>query len=289
MGSDQPTVTPTVTKRDQKFSKKIVTKIWKEQSAAHNPYLVERCLCHGYDIEELSQKKSYVDVLYLLFHGELPTKEEAELLETLLIALINPGPRHPATRAAMNAGVGKTNPAHILPIGLSVMSGAYLGGEEVIASMQFLRKNMRHAPADIAQLFHGRQQEQFNTSGEVPHEGDEHIAPGFGTHYGGVDPIPQRIAQTLLALPGHGKAIRWGQDFVDELTPLHMGWLPTGIAAAVFCDLGFHPRAGAGLFQLLTAPGILAHGLEMANKPITAMPCLDEEHYVIAREAKKKG
>jgi citrate synthase len=66
-----------------------------------------------------------------------------------------------------------------------------------------------------------------------------------------------------------------------------MGWLSTGVAAAAFCDLGFHPRVGAGLYQLLCAPGLLAHGFELANKPITAMPFLDEEHYVIDQNAKK--
>jgi citrate synthase len=38
---------------------------------------------------------------------------------------------------------------------------------------------------------------------------------------------------------------------------------------------------------LLCAPGILAHGLELANKPITAMPFLQEEQYVITAETKK--
>jgi citrate synthase len=32
---------------------------------------------------------------------------------------------------------------------------------------------------------------------------------------------------------------------------------------------------------LLSAPGLVAHGLEMANKPITAMPFVKDENYVI--------
>ena len=63
-----------------------------------------------------------------------------------------------------------------------------------------------------------------------------------------------------------------------------MGWLSVGVAAAVFADLGFHPRYGAGLFQLLSAPGLLAHGMEQANKPITAMPFVSDNAYVIDYE-----
>jgi citrate synthase len=272
----------TVTKRDDKFNEKIVTKIWQEQASPYNPYLAEKCLCHGYDLEELSRKKGYADVLFLLFNGELPNSEQAKLLETLLVALINPGPRHPATRAAMTAGVGKTNPAHILPIGITVMGGAHMGGEEVSKSIRFLRKNIKNSPIDVAgQLESGQ--------GHKTSDGDEHIAPGFGSRYGGIDPMPQKIARSLLKLPGNTDTIKWGQKFVETLKELKMGWLTSGVAAAAFCDLGFHPRAGAGLFQIISAPGILAHGLEMANKPITAMPFLDEEHYVIAPEAKKQG
>lgn len=268
-----------VQKREENFTRRIVTKIWQEQAAPQNPYLAATCRCHGYDLMDLVNGCSVVEVFFLLFRGELPTKAQADLLEALMIGLMNPGPRHPATRAAMNAGVGKTSPAHILPIGLAVLGGDHLGGEEVMAGMRFFRKNSKSAPADLAaELF----------ALPRPAEGDYHIAPGFGSRYGDIDPIPQAMASHLQVMPGSGKALRWGEQFAAALKPKGMGWLGSGVAAATFCDLGFHPRAGAGLFQLLCAPGLLAHGLEMANKPITAMPFLDEEHYVIAPNARSK-
>lgn len=132
-----------VRKRDEQFTDRTVTRIWQEEPLPENPYLAEKCRCHGYDILELAKKRSFVDVLFLLFQGELPDPNQAQLLERLMIALVNPGPRHPATRASMNAAVGKANPAHILPTGLAVLSGAYLGGEEVSAAMRFLWKNSK--------------------------------------------------------------------------------------------------------------------------------------------------
>lgn len=260
------------------FNGRTVTKLWQEIPDAENPYLAARCRCHGYDILELAEKLSFVEVLFLLFKGELPSRQEARLLETIFIAMINPGPRHPATRAAMNAAVSRTNTQHLLPIGLSVLSGSYLGGGEVLAAMRFLADNLSLHPEETAAACLLPQR---------PLEGDFHPAPGFGSRFGGIDPLPAQLADILCEMPGCGKNLRWGKDFAALLRPQAMGWLSTGIAAATLCDLGFTPWAGAGLFQLMNAPGILAHGLELADKPLTFMPFLAEEHYVIAGQAKK--
>lgn len=267
-----------VRKRKMTFADRTQTRIWQEIPSEENPYLAEQCRCHGYDILALAGKRSFVEVLFLLFQGELPTPEQAELLETLLITMINPGPRHPATRAAMNAAVSKTHPQHLLPIGLSVLGGAHLGSGEVLAAMRFLTANLKRSPVEVA-----RECLAAPRAGE----GDFHPAPGFGSRFGGIDPMPRQLAALLSALPGSGEVMAWGMAFGEALTPHGLGWLGPGIAAAAFCDLGFHYRVGAGLYQLICAPGVLAHGLELANKPITAMPFLDEEHYVIASEARE--
>ncbi|MFC1844579.1 citrate/2-methylcitrate synthase [Thermodesulfobacteriota bacterium] len=274
-------MTSNVKKRDVKFASRTVTRIWSEESTADNPYLAEQCRCQGYDILELARQRSFVEVLFLLFSGELPTENQVGLLETLMIAFINPGPRHPATRAAMNTGVGKSRPVHILPIGLSVMGGAHLGGEETEAAMRYIRKHQRIDPQAHA--------EELLAENQRPVEGDWHIIPGFGSRFGGIDPLPKKTAQLLQEHPGCGDSIRWGNSFCKALSPAGLGWLAPGVAAAVFCDLGFHPRSGGGLFQLVCAPGILAHGLEMANKPINAMPFLDEENYIITNRGQKQN
>lgn len=262
-----------------RFAGRTATQIWQEQEAATNPYLAASCRCHGYDLFELMQKRSFVDVLHLLFLGELPDHDRSELLQTLMIAFINPGPRHPAGRAAMNAGVSRSNTAHILPIALSVLGGAHLGGEEVGAAMRFFHAHLHRDPAEVAAEVMG--------TAAPPREGDRHPVPGFGSRFGGIDPLQSAIVRQLKALPGCGACLHWGNCLAEELHPQGLGWLSPGVAAAVFVDMGLPPRAGAGFFQLLCAPGLLAHGLEMADKPITAMPFLDEEHYVIAAEARK--
>lgn len=268
-----------VKRRDEQFTARTATRIWQEVPSADNPYLAESCRCHGYDILELAQRKGFSDVLFLLFQGELPSPEQATLLESLLILCINPGPRHPATRAAMNAGVSRTFPVHLLPIGLSILGGeAPAGAAEVTQAMHFMRKNADKPPEQVIE-------ETLVAAPPAPNSSPK--MPGFGTRFGGIDPFAQRVARHLLTVAPSARVLVWGEALARRLDLHGQGWLLGGIAAAVFCDLGFHPRIGAALFQLINAPGILAHGLELANKPITAMPFLDEEHYVIAPEAKK--
>lgn len=263
-----------VRSRNEPFVQKTATRIWQEQPSDDNPFIATSALCHGYDIFELMQKRSFVDVFFLLFRGELPEKNESQILQSLMIGLINPGPRHPATRAAMNVGVGKTDPLHILPVATAVLGGEYQGGGEVEAAMRFLRKQQH---SDAQEFFQSLPQKNMNSDGEM--QG----LPGFGARHGGVDLFAAKLADQLQHLTGAGPALQWGCKLAAELKTNGKGWFMTGVAAAVFADLGFQPRAGGCLFQLMGAPGMLAQGLELANKPITAMPFVSDENYVIER------
>jgi citrate synthase len=257
--------------RNDVFSKKTATQIWQENPCEDNPYIAESALCHGYDLYDLMEKCSFSDMFYLLFRGELPDPQTSKLLETLMIALINPGPRHPATRAAMNAGIGKTMPTHIIPIATSILGGDYLGGGEIESAMRFLRRQKNNNPITTA------------THLLEEHDASDSIAPGFGKRFGGIDVMSHSIVERLLLLEGNKPVLEWSATFASTLNSKSMGWLTTGVAAAVFCDLGFQPKIGGALFQLLGAPGLAAHGLELANKPITAMPFISDENYVIEK------
>ena len=140
-----------VKSRNVQFAEKLTTLIWQEVPSERNPYSAVTCHCHGYDIAELIEKCTFIDVLYLLFRGELPNREQAKLLQQLMVALINPGPRHPATRAAMIAGAGKTDLSHLLPISLSILGGQHRGAGGIEETIHFFRKNSRKNPIEICQ------------------------------------------------------------------------------------------------------------------------------------------
>ena len=261
-----------VESRKDPFVAKAKTKIWKEFASNNHGYLTDRVACYGYDIIELMQAGyTQSDMTFLLMQGELPTPDQRQLFDALGVFLCNPGPRHPATRASMEAAVSKTHVQHLLPISLTVLGGDRAAGR-VEGIMRYLRLNRRKDPAELA--------ETLISLYEGP-KNDTEIAPGFGPYFEQRESLYAHYAanikiqfsnQTLTYLD-------WiiAMDHALEITPC--GMKSTCLAAAIFLDLGFHPRMGAGLFQLLSAPGLLAHGLEMANQPISAMPFVTDEFY----------
>ena len=266
-----------VRSRNEPFAQRTATQIWYEEPSPENPYVAQSALCHGYDLFELMEKRSFVDVFFLLFRGELPSPSDSALLQTLMIALINPGPRHAATRAAMNVGVGKTDPMHILPVAAAVLGGNYAGGGEVERAMIFIEqhkdKDPRECAAQIVTDFAEKNADAINVVSET----------GFGVRDGSIDIMAEQIAHRLLKLEGAGTALKWAGEVASHLKTHKLSFLTTGVAAAALIDLGFQARAGGCLFQLLGAPGLVAHGLEMASKPILAMPFVSDENYVIER------
>lgn len=267
-----------VESRNENFSEKILTRITKEECDAKNPFLAQKVFHHGYDVLDLISNCSYSEVFFLLFRGELPKEREKILLEKLMIALINLGPRHPATRAALAAAVGKTEVAHILPISLSMLGGEYRGGGRIEESMRFFRKNFRKSVQEFVEnLKYQSNENQIWSDG---------IA-GIGALYCDIDPHAKNIAEHLTNFSEEGSALRWGSALVEYTSENDHGWLIEGIAAAVFSDLGFQPKAGVALFQLLCAPGLVAHGMEYANKPITSLPFTSDKNYIINTIEKK--
>lgn len=260
-----------VRKRKDRFAEKLSTSIWQEIAGEQNPYLAESIRCHGYDVLELIRSRDYLDMFFLLFRGELPEAREKRLLEIAAMGLINPGPRHPATRAAITAAASKTHPDHFLSASLCVLSGGAGGSAEVSAAMKFLRDNKQTAPDVLAsRLLH-----QVNVNCET----DRNAMPGFGSHFGGRDPIPPQWVHLVISEGLAGEYLRWAAEFSEALAAQRAGLLTTGFAAAVFMDLGLPREAGGGLFQILCLPGILAHGAEFYRKPVTSVPFLSEEDY----------
>ena len=241
------------------FSKRISTKISQDCPSESNPFLTEQRLLSGYDQLELAEHSSFFSTLFLLFKGELPSKNDEKLLETLFIGLINLGVRHSAVRAAMTAGISKTNAEHILPIGLLALGGSKGGASEVALAYDFIKSSYLNKAVDVV-------------AGQA-------VVSGFGRLYDGVDPFSDKLAGLICSLRPESPIFFWCTEFVSLLSERGNGWLLSGISAAVFIELGIGKREAIGLFQLACSPGVFAHGVEQTHKPITDMPMLEDEQY----------
>ncbi|CAM3886526.1 citryl-CoA lyase [Roseateles saccharophilus] len=234
----------------------LTTRIWREEAEPGNAFAARAAFCHGYDVfGEMLGRARWVDMLWLLFRGDVPPPEQAALLEDLAVALANPGPRDPAVHAAMCAGTGGSTAAASLMAALAVGAGQQGGAREVFHAMALWQRCGTDLAA-WAQVL------------AAPAESVASIWPDF-EHAPGFDPNASAagltVLQTLahLARGGVGHRLGWldRQRAVLEglaAAPLAM----TGVAAAALSDLGLTPDQGEILFLLLRLPGAAVHALE---------------------------
>jgi len=240
-----------------KTLEKITTRIWREVPEEDNPFAAAACYCGGFDVfGDLLGKISYIDYLWLLFKLEPPTPQQAALLEGLAVTLANPGPRDHSVHAAMSAGVGGSTRASALIAAIAVGAGNLGGAREVYTALRYWQQCGTDLQAWIRLIENPVVDERADVWPEMEH------APGFDPNGAScTTPVQQLLAYSASHSPG--VTLRWLQANRRALeaaaeSPLAL----SGVAAAVFHDLGFSPEQAEALFLLLRLPGAAAHALE---------------------------
>lgn len=238
----------------------IHSRIWQEEAEPDNPFATRVARCHGFDVygEMLGQAR-WVEMLYLLFRGDAPSDEQAQVLETLAVALANPGPRDPSVHAAMCGGTGGSPAAACLIAALAVGAGQLFGGREVLLAVQ----DWADCGTDL-DAWRNRLSARPPAVGASAWPEPEH-PPGFDPHGVRTTLI---VLQTLTCLAGlsPGQNLAWLKEQRPNLEaaaglPLSL----TGVAAAAFADLGFAPEQAEMLHLMLRLPGAAVHALEQCE------------------------
>ena len=235
--------------------------IWEEEPEPDNPFAARACYCHGYDVYgDLLGKASWIEYLLLLLSGDKPAPRQAELLELLAVALADPGPRDHSIRAAMNGGVGGSGAAASLMAALAVGAGRLGGAREVYAAVQWWEQCGRELDAWQATFAEPLREELIDVWPDQEHP------PGFDPN-GASCPTPVRRTLEMLAeRSAEDAVVRWLNDRREALEdeagmPLAM----SGVAAALFVDLGLSADQAEMLYLLLRLPGAAAHALEQRH------------------------
>jgi len=249
----------------------IQTRIWDEIAEESNPFVARQCYCCGYDVYgEIIGNSSWIEYLYLLFKQERPDKKQIFLLENIAIALANPGLRDHSVRAAMNAGVGGSTYASCLIAALAVGAGQLGGAHEVAVCMKYW-------------LSSGQNVQNWKNRITQPDEDDSKIwgklehTPGFNPHgSNGIKPVIQTLS--LLTRHGSNGVLGWLAHHRIELEEaVNCSLSFSGVAAAVFVDLGLSPSQGEMLYLLLRLPGAAVHALEQEKNGWRRYPFFDDK------------
>ena len=219
----------------------------------------------GYPIEEVIGRVRFPDMIWLMLRGELPSRLQGDLLEAALVPGVDHGPHAPSiaiARMAVTCGV-PVNGA--MASAINVLDDVHGGAGQ--QCMELYREIDAEAGADgdlakAAATVIGRHQ-----------EAGEKIVPGFGHRFHPVDPRTAPLldlvakAQAAGAVTGHFAAIgRAVEAALAAMKKRHIPMNLDGVTAVIFCELGFEPELGRGLFILSRSVGILAHAWEQKQR-----------------------
>jgi len=245
---------------ENKKKEVIHTKIWREEPEPDNPFAAKKCFCAGYDVYgDLLGKASWAEYLYLLFKLEKPTKDQAKLLETIAVAIANPGIRDHSVRAAMNAGVGGSTAASTLMATLAVGAGQYGGAREIY----LLLKRWGNCGCSLSEW----EREIRNPANpNLPDSWPKLKHPiGFDPYCQSAPTYFNDIFEKFLTSSDYS-SLSWLYKNKMELEKIaNCSISLTNIIAAAFHDLGFSCDQSEMLYLILRLPGAAAHGLEQKD------------------------
>ena len=234
---------------------------WEEVAEDENPFATKEAYCHGYNVyEDILQKATWFEYLYLMFKGDRPTKEQSALLEKLAIALANPGPREASVRAAMNGGVAKAAHASSLMCALAVGAGQYGGSHEVYILMELWRKTDLSLDDWKDALLKPVDKDQSDIWLPLEH------APGFDPNGDQCPTTVVKILDLLAEYSSTSSSLYWLKENRGELEKL-IGYplALSCVASAAFHDLAMDEHQASMLYLILRLPGAAAHALEQRN------------------------
>ena len=219
----------------------------------------------GRPIQELIGAATFTDTIWLMLRGELPSAAHRSLLDAALTASVDHGPHAPSiaiARMAVTCGVD-LNSAMASAIGVlgDVHGGAGQHCMELLERVRVQRAAGASPATAVDEVL-----ESF-----VAEHGK--FIPGFGHRFHPVDPrcepllglVERAAAEGGVSgeFAAIGRAVAAG---LERRTGKRIPMNIDGATAVIFCELGFPPPLGRGLFILSRSVGILAHAWEQTEQ-----------------------
>lgn len=218
----------------------------------------------GYAVEDLIGHIGYIDMMWLLVRGELPSRQEVALLEAAMLGGVDHGPHAPSiavTRMAATCGLDMNS---IIAEGVGVLGDVH--GGAISQSMELI-SGLVDDKVDTADL------EAFGREVFQRSQAYGGYVPGYGHRFHSHDPRSPRlmdiaheaIENGIIDGPYVHMAIK-----VEEAIGLVKGKrIPMNVdaaAGAVYLELGFDPAMGRALLVLSRSLGIIAHACEQLSQ-----------------------
>ncbi len=219
----------------------------------------------GYPIEQLIGSIGFVQMIWLMTRGDLPTPGQARLLEAALVASVDHGPQAPSiaiARMAVTCGAELNN---AMASAVNVLGDVHGGAGQQCMELYALIRAHRVDGAALDDAVEQGLDDYVALYGK--------IVAGFGHRWHPVDP---RTAPLLALVEdamatgevegGHIAIARAVEASLARRTGKAIPINIDGSTAVIFAELGFVPAMARGLFILSRSVGILAHAWEQTQQ-----------------------
>ncbi len=218
----------------------------------------------GYEIQDLIGKISFPEMIWLMTRGDLPTPSQVRLLEAALVASVDHGPHAPSiaiARMASTCGISLNN---AMASAINVLGDTHGGaGQDCMVLYELVRSKL-DAGIRLSDAADSALAETIAAKGK--------IIAGFGHRFHPVDPRAAPLLSLVEAAAGQGIVgggyVAIGREVEAAIQRRTQKPIPMnidGATAVIFCELGFAPPMGRGLFILSRSVGILAHAWEQTT------------------------
>ena len=220
----------------------------------------------GHAIEDLIGNVSFPQMIWLMTRGDIPTAEQARLLECALVAAVDHGPQAPsiaAARMAVTCGLG-LNGAMASAVNMldDVHGGA---GEQAVELFGWIDEAVAKGQ-DLDEAA-SRMIDRWQVE-RTP------FVPGYGHRFHKPeDPRAPRLLGLVDAAAGKGVVSgrfavigRSVQKILNSRKGKPVPMNIDGATAVVYAELGFAGQLARGLFCLSRSVGVIAHAWEQMNQ-----------------------
>ena len=234
-----------------------------------------KILIRGYNLIDMIGKKSFGDIIFLLFTGNLPKNNEGKMIEAILVASCEHGLATPSTSAARSIGSGGVPLQAAVAAGIIGLGDFHGGAIEQCAKI--LQENIAEA----------RERGFEETAKRIVTEyrSKKKRLPGYGHGiHAPEDPRKVRLYQYAQELRVTNDHIKFSEVIESQLKTLTEKEFPInvdGAIGAIISDLGIHWTFGKGFFLIARAAGLTAHVQEEHTKepPMRRVYTWDEVDY----------